>query len=345
MTYNGKADVSSNVSGFGNIQYSMEEREFLQRELEQKLGKEDITSRPGPNSVPVHYIETWRAIELANKIFGFNGWSSSIMEIKEDYVDQKDTDGRFNAGVSAIVRISLKDGSFHEDIGYGTADNQKHKGAAIEQAKKKAVSDGLKRALRNFGNALGLTVYDKEHITKIKKASKTGAGRGAPVAPRPVNPFYITGGTSQPTQSQISENHTQHHLSSTAFESGINDIKEDDTPTQDLLNDVHNGENSHSPQQQPIKREPNSQVVPPRPNIVRLPAPQPGNRPLLPPNVGRGLSQQPARPSLAPRLPPQLGGSNKRPNPSPPEITGDSTDNTDDAEHQVAKRIRLSNEE
>jgi recombination DNA repair RAD52 pathway protein len=34
----------------------------------------------------VSYLETWKAIELANQILGYNGWSSSIVEITQDYV-------------------------------------------------------------------------------------------------------------------------------------------------------------------------------------------------------------------------------------------------------------------
>jgi hypothetical protein len=40
-------------------------------------------------------------------------------------------------------------------------------GTAIENAKKEAVSDARKRALRIFGNALGNCIYDKEHIKKV----------------------------------------------------------------------------------------------------------------------------------------------------------------------------------
>jgi DNA repair and recombination protein RAD52 len=93
---------------------------------------------------------------------GFNGWSSSIVEMTNDFLDE--SAGKFSCGVSAIVRITLKDGSFHEDIGYGCSENQRQKGAALEQAKKTAVSDGIKRAIRNFGNVLGLTVYDRDFI-------------------------------------------------------------------------------------------------------------------------------------------------------------------------------------
>jgi hypothetical protein len=32
------------------------------------------------------YVESWRAIALANSIFGFNGWSSSVVDITPDFV-------------------------------------------------------------------------------------------------------------------------------------------------------------------------------------------------------------------------------------------------------------------
>ncbi len=183
-------------TAFGKIQYSNEERNFLQNTLEAKLTNDYIATRPGPGGQPVHYIETWRAIELANHTFGFNGWSSRVVEVTQDYLDPV-TQGRWDCGVSAVVQIQLKDGTFHEDIGYGTSENQKQKGAAIEQAKKKAVSDALKRALRNFGNALGLTVYDREHLVKIKKQKKSA---NVQVTNRPTNPLF--GDVSQQQQQQ-----------------------------------------------------------------------------------------------------------------------------------------------
>jgi hypothetical protein len=46
-------------------------------------------------------------------------------------------------------------------------ENCKGKGAAFEKAKKEAATDGLKRALRNFGNVLGNCLYDKEYLKKV----------------------------------------------------------------------------------------------------------------------------------------------------------------------------------
>lgn len=57
----------------------------------------------------------------------------------------------------------------HQDIGYGHIENCKGKAPAFEKAKKEGTTDGLKRALRNFGNVLGNCVYDKEYVAKVTK--------------------------------------------------------------------------------------------------------------------------------------------------------------------------------
>jgi recombination DNA repair RAD52 pathway protein len=48
------------------------------------------------------------------------------------------------------MRVTLKDGTFHEDVGYGDA-KLKGKADSLEKARKQAVSDARKRALRLFG--------------------------------------------------------------------------------------------------------------------------------------------------------------------------------------------------
>jgi hypothetical protein len=35
--------------------------------------------------------------------------------------------------MSAVVRVTLKDGTYHDDVGYGMAENVKSKGAALEK--------------------------------------------------------------------------------------------------------------------------------------------------------------------------------------------------------------------
>ncbi|KAJ1551057.1 DNA repair protein rad52 [Nowakowskiella sp. JEL0078] len=79
---------------------------------------------------------------------------------------------RYNAGVSCIMRVTLTDGTYHEDVGFGSADNAKSKGAALEKAKKEASTDALKRTLRLFGNALGNCVHDKDYLREMSKMQR-----------------------------------------------------------------------------------------------------------------------------------------------------------------------------
>ncbi|KAL2812810.1 hypothetical protein BJX63DRAFT_395506 [Aspergillus granulosus] len=150
-------------------QYTPDEIAALQARLDKKLGPEYISSRPGAAGQKVHYLSADKCINLANEVFGFNGWSSSIQNIQIDFVDESANTGKISLGLSVIVRVTLKDGAYHEDVGYGHIENCKGKAAAFEKAKKEATTDALKRALRNFGNVLGNCIYDKDYISKVTK--------------------------------------------------------------------------------------------------------------------------------------------------------------------------------
>ena len=117
----------------------------------------------------MHYLAAEKVINLANEVFGFNGWSSSIQNVQIDFVDENTTNGKITLGLSTIVRVTLRDGTYHEDIGYGHIENCKGKAAAFEKAKKEAATDAMKRALRNFGNVLGNCLYDKDYLQKVTK--------------------------------------------------------------------------------------------------------------------------------------------------------------------------------
>jgi DNA repair and recombination protein RAD52 len=105
----------------------------LQAKLNQKLGPEYISQRPGPGGGKLTYAEGWKIINLANEVFGFNGWSSNIVSLTTDYIDFSEESKKFNVGVTAIVRVTLRDGVFHEDTGYGILENSKSKGAALDK--------------------------------------------------------------------------------------------------------------------------------------------------------------------------------------------------------------------
>ncbi|XP_054242859.1 DNA repair protein RAD52 homolog [Indicator indicator] len=100
-------------------------------------------------------------------MFGFNGWAHSVTQQNVDFVDLNN--GKFYVGVCAFVKVQLKDGSYHEDVGYGVSEGLKSKALSLEKARKEAVTDGLKRALKCFGNALGNCILDKDYLQAVNK--------------------------------------------------------------------------------------------------------------------------------------------------------------------------------
>ncbi|KAF6121363.1 RAD52-like protein, DNA repair protein [Phyllostomus discolor] len=158
---------SNSVLCFGQYQYTAEEYQAIQNALRQRLGPEYISSRMAGGGQKVCYIEGHRVINLANEMFGYNGWAHSITQQNVDFVDLNN--GKFYVGVCAFVRVQLKDGSYHEDVGYGVSEGLKSKALSLEKARKEAVTDGLKRALRSFGNALGNCILDKDYLRSLNK--------------------------------------------------------------------------------------------------------------------------------------------------------------------------------
>ncbi|XP_029953042.1 DNA repair protein RAD52 homolog isoform X2 [Salarias fasciatus] len=161
---------SSASRSFGQCTYTAEEYQAVHNALRQRLGPEFISTRVAGGGQKVCYVEGHRVIGLANEMFGYNGWSHSISQQNVDFVDL--INGRFYVGVSAFVKVQLKDGSFHEDVGYGVSEGLKSKALSLEKARKESVTDGMKRALKCFGNALGNCILDKEYLQAINKIPK-----------------------------------------------------------------------------------------------------------------------------------------------------------------------------
>ncbi|XP_017660137.1 PREDICTED: DNA repair protein RAD52 homolog isoform X2 [Lepidothrix coronata] len=170
----GKSSSSSNSSStgssgasFGQYHYTASEYQAIQHALRQRLGPDYISSRQAGGGQKVCYIEGHKVISLANEMFGFNGWAHSVTQQNVDFVDLNN--GRFYVGVCAFVKVQLKDGSYHEDVGYGVSEGLKSKALSLEKARKEAVTDGLKRALKCFGNALGNCILDKDYLRAVNK--------------------------------------------------------------------------------------------------------------------------------------------------------------------------------
>ncbi|PXF42102.1 DNA repair protein RAD52-like [Gracilariopsis chorda] len=178
-------------ASFGDAPFSDDEFRSIRQRLDIGLTRAETMQRPGPGGMRITYVEGWKVIHEANQIFGFNGWSSQIVQLDTRYVEENR--GRFSACVSATVRITLRDGCTREDRGGGLAENMRSKGEAIMKADKEAVTDATKRALKNFGLRLGLSLYDRQHVRDMNRPSPresmrdVDATHASAVASRPIS--------------------------------------------------------------------------------------------------------------------------------------------------------------
>lgn len=172
--------VNKRDRSFGSDAFTSLEERNIRQKLDIGLSRNETMQRPGPGGCRLTYIEGWKVIHDANQIFGFNGWSSHIVALDLRFVDE--CGSRFNACVSATVRVTLRDGAYREDRGGGNAENMRSKGEAVLKAEKEAVTDATKRALKNFGLRLGLSLYDRQHVRDMNKVQQVSGKGHAPVA-------------------------------------------------------------------------------------------------------------------------------------------------------------------
>ena len=130
--------------------------------LAAKLDPANVKSR-SQGGRSLSYIESWHVIAEANRIFGFDGWSSETVEVKcvserERKIGQAQRDG-WGVTYTAKVRATVGD-VVREGVGSGHGIDV-DLGQAHESAIKEAESDARKRALMTFGNPFGLALYDK----------------------------------------------------------------------------------------------------------------------------------------------------------------------------------------
>jgi len=93
------------ASGWGTKAFSESEKKRIGEALTRKLGNDKLAQRRGPGGGRVTYLEGWQATELANEVFGYNGWSSRIMSLHQDSMECRQ--GRYVCCYSAVVRIQV----------------------------------------------------------------------------------------------------------------------------------------------------------------------------------------------------------------------------------------------
>ena len=127
----------------------------------------------------VSYIEGWKAIEEANRIFGFDGWTRETIDIKCVAEGERQIGNRGDTGygVTYIVKVRVTVGGItREGCGAGHGIDR-DLGQAHESALKEAETDAMKRAMMTFGNPFGLALYDKQQANVVDESK--------PVKPSP----------------------------------------------------------------------------------------------------------------------------------------------------------------
>lgn len=125
------------------------------KELDKKLDPKHVKERQG-----MSYIEAWHAINEANRIFGFDGWTRETIELTENHPPTKNAKDNAVVSFRARVRVTVGD-VVREGVGFGNGFNADVH-SAYELAIKEAETDAMKRALMTFGNPFGLALYDKK---------------------------------------------------------------------------------------------------------------------------------------------------------------------------------------
>ena len=141
--------------------------------LTQKINKNNVSFRPGGGGQKLAYLESWYVQQEANRIFGFDGWSSETLETLLVSDDPKCI--TYIAKVRITVGDIVREGT---GAGHGRMGSL---GDKYELAVKEAESDARKRALSSFGDQFGLSLYDKDKAWLKPDDSKPTVSSNKPI--------------------------------------------------------------------------------------------------------------------------------------------------------------------
>jgi DNA repair and recombination protein RAD52 len=164
--------------------------------LKAPLDKANVKSRAQAGR-QLSYIEGWKAIEEANRIFGFDAWDRETFELRQ-LGEPREVEGKFRVAYMARVRVRVRTGAespaslannytpsgaasiLRDGTGYGSGIDR-DLGQDHESAIKEAETDAMKRALMTFGNPFGLALYDKEQRNVSDEAPQARSAVNTPL--------------------------------------------------------------------------------------------------------------------------------------------------------------------
>ena len=144
----------------------------------------------------IKYLEGEDVIRTANRIFGYGEWGFSLLS--QPWVIEEGSQGSNHTKYqvwAAHGRLMVSGGGSFADV--GTCVRQGDGSGGLEMAIKGAVTDCVKRCLRNYGDQFGLILYDKTtDMAGLAADYKAGAPLPpfpgeAPAAPKPDVPEWV----------------------------------------------------------------------------------------------------------------------------------------------------------
>lgn len=140
-----------------------------------------LSWRQDAGSLKVPYLTGATAVSVANEVFGFDGWSFSI--VSDIHVEERKCArpcarpgvGREGLLVQASVRVRVTlaehlGGIGKEEQGYGIGwEDAGGYAKVVEMVRKTSVTDGMKRALKMFGYGTGGCLGDKRYVAWARK--------------------------------------------------------------------------------------------------------------------------------------------------------------------------------
>lgn len=143
-------------------------REAVGEQLSSLLGPEFVSTRSGPGNKSVPYIAGYNVFRIANRIFGYDGFNTKVVEVRTIFCEKEQSSGQWSVGVEVTGSVTLvRDGVSREDLGHGSGTNA-DKLQAFQKAAKEAGTDSYKRAFRQFGDVFGNCIYDPVYRDRIK---------------------------------------------------------------------------------------------------------------------------------------------------------------------------------
>lgn len=143
----------------------------------------DRVSERKQGNQTLSYVEAVEVIRAANGIFGFGNWGYSVKDgpkVVAQGVRQytgKDPVPWYLWQETVTLTIRAPSGAAISMDGVGASIQSGDGPEGAEMAVKAADTDALKRALKNYGNQFGLSLYDKEDVQNIEENYKEWRAR------------------------------------------------------------------------------------------------------------------------------------------------------------------------